>query len=297
MNPETPRASARDTSTTPTHCLLAAALSGLLGIGIAGCSNDVKANADSTGATGGAGGADGGSSASGGESAAGGGAPADSGIAEVYNNLLTADAGGMSMVEFQKLCDTRGGYVYRNAACAGGSMCKGLSWHGGSLWDHSCRGQNSSCAGVGCLALPADTGLTGKEIYEDGPCAGCHADWSKVVDVDKDKPDYGKFALYYDPLTLTDAEVTKRFKDSTEERLTSSVVWGVQGFYTDYVPYSNMPAYYQKYSMAEIRRVVDYVKTLTTFTYPTEQFGLTPGYGAPEAGVEGGPPVKDAGGD
>ncbi|HVU00678.1 MAG TPA: hypothetical protein VHE30_02970 [Polyangiaceae bacterium] len=278
--------------------LVAAALSGLLGLAIPACGSDTKPTADSTSGTGGTGsGGDPGAGAPGtGGDGSGGSTPdSDAGAPETYNNVITEDAGSMTMDAFQKLCEGRGGYVYRNAACAGGSMCKGLSWHGGTLWDHSCRGQNSACAGVGCLDLPKDTGLTGQEIYESGPCGNCHADWSG------DEPNYKKYALVYDPYTLTGEEVTKRFQESSDERLLSSVVWGVQGFYTDYIPFSNMPAYYQKYSLAEIRRVVEHVKTLETFPYAAEQFGKTPGYGiSPEAGVpvpEPGAPPVDAGAD
>lgn len=250
--------------------LLAAALTGLVATVASGCGSDPEPAGDSHGSSGGSGGA------------------ADAGT---YNNLLTADAGAMTVEEFDDLCKQRGGIVYVNAFCAGSSMCKGLSLHDGELYDHSCRAQNSTCSGIGCVSTPPDTGLTGKEIYETKECGNCHADWSGTTDWDHPVVDYTKYAIAYDPLVNTAEEANRRFHDSTDERLLSIIAWGTQGFHESagYVPYSNMPTYYQKYSRAEIERLVAHVKTLCTFTYPYGVFGQP----TPDGGLD--PSPTDAG--
>lgn len=174
-----------------------------------------------------------------------------------------------------------------NSSCAGSAMCKGLSLHDGVLWDHSCRGQNSTCAGVGCVAMPADKGATAEDIYVNGPCGTCHADWSHVdysqPTVDMSQIDYKKFAIYFSPEDISGDQAIARFKKSPKKRLEAIIAWGTQGFTAMHTPYSNMPTYYQKYSLAEIKRLVDFVQTLTPFEYPAPLFGESPGDGLPDA--------------
>lgn len=247
--------------------LVAAALAGLLGA-LNGCGNKDQPASDSAGSTAGAAGTSGSAGSAG---TSGGGSAGTA----TYNNLVNADAGSVTMADFRAQCETRGGYVYVNAACAGSAMCKGLSLHDGEIWEHSCRGQNSTCAGVGCLDMPADQGLSGKEIYETGACGNCHADWSKTVDFDNPVVNYTRYAVFFNPNERTQQEAKDRFTSSVAKRLESIVAWGTQGIHddADYAPYSNMPAYYQKYSLAEIRRVAAYVQTLCPFGYPYGIFG------------------------
>ncbi|HVW24659.1 MAG TPA: hypothetical protein VHC69_04785 [Polyangiaceae bacterium] len=272
-------------SPSASNVLLAAALMGLLGA--AGCGNDPVKTSDSTGSSSsGAGYCPPGKSHDAG--AGGSRTPSASDDAgATYNNQVTADAGKMRRADFQKICDSRGGYVYVNAACAGSAMCKGLSLHDGVLWDHSCRGQNSTCAGVGCVTTPADKGQGGQDIYVNGPCGNCHADFSQVdfsaATIDYSKVDYTKFAIFYNKEDISGEEAIARFKKGPEKRTESIIAWGTQGFTSEYTPYSNMPTYYQKYSLAEIKRVADYVRTLTPFEYPTGEFGESPGVGLPDA--------------
>jgi len=83
------------------------------------------------------------------------------------------------------------------------------------------------------------------------------------------------------------------------------MVFGVQGFDSDGIPFVNMPSYRDKYSVAEIKRVVAYIKTRTVTTYGKMLYGMTPGYGIsneagvplPPAGDGGVPPPRDAGRD
>jgi hypothetical protein len=69
-------------------------------------------------------------------------------------------------------------------------------------------------------------------------------------------------------------------------RLESIIGYGTKGFHNDTLPFSNMPAYYQKYSLAEIRRVAEHVQGLCPFPYPYGVFGEE----APEEGYVQGPP-------
>ncbi|MFO0739797.1 MAG: c-type cytochrome [Labilithrix sp.] len=191
----------------------------------------------------------------------------DSGL---YNNALLVDA-GFTKSEMEDICKKRGGFVYVNAACAGGAMCKGLSFHSDTLWEHSCRGQNSTCSGIGCVDTPADTGKTGKQIFEDGPCANCHADWSSGT------ADMTKYAVFYYPPDKTATEAVDEFKALSDAELQAKVAWGANGIHANGLPYQNMDAYYRKYSRAEIERVAAHVKTLQAFSYAYEIFGVDAG--------------------
>ena len=122
-------------------------------------------------------------------------------------------------------------------------------------------------------------GLTGEEIYAAGPCGGCHGDWT-----DSDNPNFDVYTVVHGSELTGDAAL-KRFNESSLQRLTSIVVFGTQGLHPDGTPYSNMPAYYQKYSRAEIERAVKYVQSLPTQTSQYDIFGVTPGHGIPEATV------------
>lgn len=53
-----------------------------------------------------------------------------------------------------------------------------------------------------------------------------------------------------------------RFKTGARLLLLSIVAFGSHGLNDDWTAYANMPAFYGKYSRAEIERVVDYIRTL-----------------------------------
>ena len=124
--------------------------------------------------------------------------------------------------------------------------------------------------------MPADTGKTGKQIYEDGPCGSCHADWSTGT------PNFAKYAVTYYPLDKTEAQALAEFAGLSDKQLQAKVAWGASGIHSDGTPYSNMDAYYRKYSLAEVKRVAAHVKTLQTFSSPYGIFGV-------DAGNDGGP--------
>ncbi len=281
--PENPRSSKQTAAgTTPSRALLTAALSGLLTLGAAAaCADKQESGVGPEAATGGVGNG----SSSGGVTSSGGAlgsadASAGAGGEGTYDRVVSKGV-EISAAEFQKLCDERDGWVYVTAFCAGSGMCKGLSLLGDTLTDHSCKGMNS-CGGAGCVVLPTDTGLTGKEIYEKGPCGGCHGDWS-----DPDHPDFSVYTVAHGP-DISDEDALARFRTSTDKRLTSIVVFGTMGLHADGTPYSNMPAYYQKYSLAEIRRAIAHVRSLPSAVSEYEIFGTTPGDGIPAGGAGGG---------
>lgn len=189
-------------------------------------------------------------------------------------NVAILNNPDFTLADMQAVCDQRQGFVYVNAACAGGAMCKGLSFHTDTLWDHSCRGQNQTCSGIGCVDMPADTGKTGKQIYEDGPCGGCHADWEKTP------ADYSKYAVFYYKPDVSEESALAEFDALTDKQLEAKVAWGASGFHKDGTPYQNMDAYYRKYSLAEVKRVAAHLRTLTPFPYEYKIFGVDGGVDA-----------------
>jgi mono/diheme cytochrome c family protein len=270
-------------SSKPSKALMSAALCGLLTLSaVVACGDDgekgVAPSPSEAGAAGQSQQSDGGSGATPGDAV--GGARESAGgaggaIASDYNNVIS-DGVEITAEDFKKLCDERDGWAYVTAFCAGAGMCKGLSLLGTTLTDHSCKGLNS-CGGAGCVDLPKDSGLTGKEIYAEGPCGGCHGDWS-----DPENPNFEVYNVVYGP-DLTAEAALKRFKESSMQRLMSIMVFGTQGLHPDGTPYSNMPAYYQKYSRAEIERAIKYVQSLPAQAEKYDIFGVTPGFGIPEA--------------
>lgn len=156
----------------------------------------------------------------------------------------------MTFDDLRKLCDGRGGFMQTTAACAGAASCRGLSYLApdGPLTEHSCKGLNY-CAGFSCVIGPEDKGLTGKAIFDDS-CAGCHGSETK-----------DSYTVFVRPGTLAADAIAKVEKTSTA-RLARVVAFGTQGFNDDGAPFSNMPAYREKLSRAEIQRAVEYLRGL-----------------------------------
>jgi len=229
----------------PSNALLSSALAGLLGVGlVTACGSDTPQQAVPRPDKSPGGGVDAGPS----------GSPSPT-TDPVYSNVLSTTP--ISFAEFTQLCSDHGGFVTTNASCAGSNLCRGLSYltDGNVLTDHSCKGMNS-CAGMSCAELPKDTGLTGKEIYEGGPCVGCHND---AVDGP------ATYVVFAGPgVSTTDALAVH--KNSSALRLESLVAFGTVGINQNGTAYSNMPSYRLKYSRAEIERVVAYARTLETHT-------------------------------
>lgn len=237
-NQTTSIGSAADTSAkpalqAPSVLLLAAAIGGLFGL--AGCTEEATAEAD----------------------------PTNCGTLKSPSEMVTNEVEATrTFADVQAECDARGGFTQVSAACAGVNACAGFSygdWDPGVTSDHSCAAVNG-CGGMSCVVLPADSGKTGKEVYEaelpdTGPraCTNCHADWSG------DEPDMSKFAVWVAEGSTRDAS---NWLDYSAEKQQRIVAFGKQGMYDDGTVYSNMRGYHGVYSRAEIARVVDYVRTL-----------------------------------
>lgn len=259
----------------PSQQLLTAALGGLLAVSLAaGCNDDTTADAGGSGSSntcvpgpgaGGSGAEGGGHHSSGGTHSGGEGGE--------YNNVLSEGV-DIPVDEFKTRCEEREGVFYVTAYCAGTVVSKGIFLLGDVLTEHSCKGMNG-CGGMACVELPEDSGLSGKEIYEDGPCSGCHASWDVVGG--EYVGDFSKYNVVRRPGT-TEQEALERFNNSSDARLLATIVFGVQFHYDepDGLFTSNMPAYHSEYSREEIRRVVEHIKTLEVFSEEYAIFGSSP---------------------
>jgi hypothetical protein len=180
----------------------------------------------------------------------------------------------LTLAEFKTLCDERKGLVELHASCGGVNTCKGFSYTGGSLMEHSCRAANG-CAGMSCVELPADSGLTGEQIWlgqasgtmgADGPqCKWCHsADTKQDPTIDKTA-----FKLAIAPGTSVD-EARTRYVAKSKESLVKSIAFGIHGQRPDGTQFANMPAFYTTYSVAEINRLIDHIQSLPLQVVPWE---------------------------
>jgi hypothetical protein len=162
----------------------------------------------------------------------------------------------VTFAEFSAICEKRGGFVQTHATCAGNNACRGISYLDGVTTEHSCKGMNHCGPGMSCVDLQKDSGLSGKDVYEKGTCAQmCHGQFSPSYDP-------SVFVLYLRPGGLSATQAEERFKTGSRLRLLSIVAFGSHGVNDDGTAYANMPAFYAKYSRAEIERVVDYARTL-----------------------------------
>jgi hypothetical protein len=166
----------------------------------------------------------------------------------------------LTLASFTSLCQARGGLVQTHASCAGANTCAGVSFHTGSgkLSEHTCKGANS-CAGMSCVELPDDGGLTGAQILEgvaeasmdasQAQCNFCHGE--------------GKTAFILPIAPGADAaESLTDFQKKSDDALISSIAFGIHGINADGTAYANMPAFYQLYSLAEMKRLVTHLKSL-----------------------------------
>lgn len=217
-----------------TSLLLGAALTGLLALALPACSDSDPAPVDAAGAAG----------------AGGTGTP---GTSELQVVSVKVDK-TVTFKSFSAECDKRGGYIQTHATCAGTNACKGLSYNKYSLelMNHTCKAMNS-CGGLSCVDSAPDQGRSGKDIYETlkpGPCSDCHGGLE------------GDPFTYYVPKGKDLKQATADFAKRSRDAQTALVAFGVHGVNENGTAFSNMPAYYERLSKAEIERVIDYVHTL-----------------------------------
>lgn len=173
----------------------------------------------------------------------------------------------LTVAKFEDMCEARGGLTQTHTACSGTNSCRGLiynGWAGDTIVEHTCRGFNA-CLGISCVDLPTDGGRAAQEIYEDD-CAGCHSHG--------EEEDADLFYTVYIPLGSDEPTALANFEAKSDETLVNNVAFGAVGYYEDGTPYSNMPAYHEALSLAEIRRVVDYLKELEVATEAPDVLGI-----------------------
>jgi hypothetical protein len=187
--------------------------------------------------------------------------------AEVPFSRVLEENSGLSFEEFRKLCDEREGWAYLTASCAGSGMCRGLFLLEGTLSEQSCKGMNG-CGGAGCVMLPKDSGKTPAEVLETTGCANCHGHWND----DYSEVDLSTFTLVYGPDQTEEGKLAQ-FEALSKDRLTSILVFGTQGLTEDGVYFSNMPAYREKLSLAEIERTVEHIISMPKLTHRYEFLG------------------------
>jgi len=176
--------------------------------------------------------------------------------------------GQRTLASLEKDCDKLGGMIQVHAACAGSNSCKGFSYgdwgDGSTLTEHTCAGLNG-CNGVSCVVLPKDSGKTGEEVYTGelppaGPssCTNCHAVWNET-DAGYEA-DATKFKLWVLPGS---ARNETNWLDLSVEAQEGIVAFGKTSTLEDGSPIISMMGYHKLYSRAEIKRVVEYIRTLT----------------------------------
>lgn len=181
-------------------------------------------------------------------------------LREIHDPDLTVES-------FKNMCEERGGLTQVHASCASTNACAGLiynTWAGDTIVEHTCRGFNS-CVGISCVDLPADTGKSGQDVYEEH-CVGCHQH-------SEDTEPQAFYAVFKHP-DVTDEAALAAFMAKDDTTLVNNVAFGSVGYYPDGTPYSNMPAYHEDISLEETRAVVQYLKTLDTRVEPVVALGI-----------------------
>lgn len=180
----------------------------------------------------------------------------------------------MTYAKLAEMCKNRGGYLQTHAACFGNNSCKGFSYHKYKIIEHTCKAVNT-CSGASCVVSPPDKGLTGEAVYNASCGAGgCH----------KAK----EFVFYVPPGTdLVRAKNEFLNKSALEQELivafgTVGVNRGPGGAVS---VFANMPAQHEKYSRAEIERVVAYLRTLPPTPKEYQILGVTSDILPPDAGM------------
>lgn len=182
-------------------------------------------------------------------------------IREIHDASLT-------VASFKQMCETRGGLTQTHASCGGTNSCRGLiynTWAGDTIVEHTCRGFNS-CLGISCVDMPADSGKSGQDVYDEN-CASCHAH-SEV------EGEAGTFYAVFTHPGVTDEDALAAFMAKSDATLVNNVAFGSIGYYPDGTPYSNMPAYHDDISLAETRRVVEYLTGLEARTEVAVALGI-----------------------
>lgn len=163
----------------------------------------------------------------------------------------------MTTSTFTARCTQDGGLVQTHAVCGGVNACRGYSFNKYDfvLTEHTCKAMNT-CGGISCVVLPEDSGLDAEEMF-DVSCAGCHAERDEAGEL-------VGFYLYV-PTTeppVDEDEAIADFLDLPQAHVVTSLAFGTDGRNVGGSSYSNMAPYHELYSVAELQRLTDYIRTL-----------------------------------
>lgn len=286
----------------PSNVLIGAAMSGLLGVG-AGCddANAPKEEEDPESHEHDAEGLEC-------EPVAGHGAVHDAGVPAL--DAATASSGHLENGEVEKeistedvqhtnaelveMCNQHNGYVEVHGSCSGVNSCQGFfygDWEADSqLVEHTCSGVNG-CAGLSCL-VPAREGstgdMTGEEImklddewyaeragaYGPKACRTCHV----VSEFNEDKQDYDyDYTKLKLPIMPNTGRNAGNWLDRSPLYQENLVTFGSRGMTEDGTRYSNMASYAKLFSKAEIKRVVEYMRSFDPKNIVVKEIKLKPG--------------------
>ena len=165
----------------------------------------------------------------------------------------------LSLAEFTNLCDARGGLVETHMVCSNTNTCAGLSYNKFSKkrFEHTCAAKNN-CGGLSCIDLAEESAgsaaKTGEEIYK-ASCAECHA--AEMLTGASFKVFVKSGATSEEKENLQNLAKTR-----TETARMNLIAFGTKGFNTNGQHFANMPAYYQKLSVSEVKKVAAFVGTL-----------------------------------
>jgi hypothetical protein len=165
----------------------------------------------------------------------------------------------IKFADFQAMCTERGGLLQTHATCAGNNACAGFHFNKGSkiFTEHTCKAFNS-CGGISCVVLPEDQGRSGEEIYNTSCGPACHGG-------------IAEFKLWIHP-GVDPVEAVADFEEHTTEYFTHMLAFGSRGMNESGTAYANVPARHETHSVAELIRVIDYLRTLPV--NPIEEYTI-----------------------
>jgi hypothetical protein len=164
----------------------------------------------------------------------------------------------IKFADFAAMCTERGGLMQTHATCAGNNYCAGFHFNKNSkmFMEHTCKAMNS-CGGISCVILPEDAGRTGEQIYNETCGPACHGG----IDV---------FKIWVHPGD-DPAATQAHYESLSMQYLTHMLAFGSRGMNESGTAYANVPHRHETHSVAELVRVMEYIKTLPT---ETEEFTI-----------------------
>lgn len=301
----------------PTQALLRAAVSGLLGLGVAACADNDDTNSepdpdekeedhsehasmtcecsDDDDSNGDHDDADSVSAGHMSTSAMDGGTQSGTDEeAEEIDKEISTENQQYTFAELQEMCLEREGYVEIHGACSGVNTCQGFfygDWgEDAQLVEHTCSGVNG-CNGLSCL-VPGDEKerdtLTGEEIMR------LDVEWyaertgdygpqpCKHCHVPSERDEETDDYVYnFDKLKLPmwpeGGRDASNWLDRSATEQEALVAFGAQGMTADGVRYSNMVSYAKLFSKEEIKAVVEYMRGIPEENIEIKEIKLEPG--------------------